>query len=151
GSIHYADGEGILRDIDTRVKASSTAGFAFENTTNNLRSYFSGEDLGSNGVRVESESGAITIAIDPSIAWTDEAGNTEIIEAAGLSKPIGDKDKVTYFKLLPSADNEFVVEYDKLKNNLILNRLPDGLIGKSGTLGYSEFIELPVGWSLSSA
>jgi hypothetical protein len=150
GSIHYTDGEGVLRDIDTQVKPSSTAEFAFENTTNNLRSYFSGEDPGSNGVRVESENGAITIAIDPSIAWTDEAGNTEIIENAGLSSPISDKDKVTYFKLLPSADNEFVVEYDKLKNNLILNRLPDGLIGKSGTLGYSEFIELPAGWSLSS-
>ena len=150
GSIHYADREGLLRDIDTRVTASSTAGFSFENTTNNLRSYFSEQDLSSNGVRVESESGAITIAIDPSIAWTDEAGNTEIIEAAGKSIPIGDKDKVTYFKLLPSADNEFVVEYNKLKNNLILNRLPDGLIGKSGTVGYSEFIELPAGWSLSS-
>jgi hypothetical protein len=44
----------------------------------------------------------------------------------------------------------FVVEYDRLKNNLILNRLPDRLTDKSGTVGYSEFIELPAGWSLSS-
>lgn len=150
GSIHYADGEGVLRDTDTRVMASRTAGFAFENTTNNLRSYFSGEDLNRNGVRVDSQNGAITIAMDPSIAWTDEAGHTEVVESSDLSNPIRDNDKVTYFKLLPSADSEFMVDYDRLKNNLILNRLPDGLIGKSGTLGYSEFIELPAGWSLSS-
>src|SRR5258706_7975975 len=50
GSVHYPDGKGLLRDIDTRVTASSTPGFAFKNTTNNLRSYFSSEDLSSRGV-----------------------------------------------------------------------------------------------------
>src|SRR5262245_50852855 len=62
GSIHYIDAEGLMKDIDIRVMASKTPGYAFENTTNNLRSYFSRRDHGGTGVRVESERGSITIA-----------------------------------------------------------------------------------------
>src|SRR5215471_617280 len=150
GSLHYQDTEGNWQDIDPRVGPSKTPGFALENTTNTFKTYFPAALHRGEGVRVEVGGQSITVAVNPSLVLIDENGETSVIEHSKRSEPLAVQNKVTYPRVTASTDNEFIVGPDWVKNNLVLNRMPQALDGKFGTVGYSESISLPDGWSLSS-
>jgi len=150
GSLHYQDTEGNWQDIDPRVGPSKKPGFALENSTNTFNTYFPAGLHSGQGVRVEVGGQSITVAVNPSLVLIDGNGETTVIERAKRSEPMAVQNKVTYPRVTASADNEFIVGSDWVKNNLVLRRMPQALDGKSGLVGYSESISLPDGWSLSS-
>jgi hypothetical protein len=149
--VHYQDAAGSWKDIDTRIVRSAAGDHRFENTTNNVKSLFPAAGLSGKGVSVGSDASAIKIGFNPSLIWTDEDGVSTVVESSTAdSAPKVSNDTITYGRVLPSADNQFIVQTEGLKNNLLLDKIPAAVKGKAGTLGYSEEIEIPAGWSLSS-
>ncbi|MGH9761917.1 MAG: hypothetical protein ACREDR_19245, partial [Blastocatellia bacterium] len=150
--VHYKSAEGSWMDIDTRIVPSAAASHQFENTTNNVRSHFPAANLSDIGVSIGSDDdSSIKIGLHPSLIWTDETGVSTLVETSTAASPKTNNDTIAYDNALPSADNQFIVHTDQLKNNVILKRVPAGVVGKTGALGYSEEIELPAGWYLSSS
>ncbi len=147
GSLHYRDDSGRWQDIDREILPSQGEEFAFENTTNNLKSFFPENSATPYGIRLDSESGAINIWLEPTIIWIDEDGAEETIETVNASTAATNGNRIAY-NAFESAACEFVIDADLLKQNIILNSLPEEVVGKTGFLAFSEYIELPEGWAI---
>jgi len=151
GSFHYLDAQNKWQDIEQNVVASNQSTWSFENETHNIRSYYPTTLTGQYGVRLTDGQGEISVGINPSLVYINEnSGVTQVLETAQAVSATGKNNSVTYPGVFSIADNVFLVEREQIKNNLMLNQLPAGLTATTGSLGYSETIRLPQGWSLEA-
>jgi RHS repeat-associated protein len=107
GPIHYRDGDGKWRPIDTRVRDTKRAGFVVGNSTNTFTSLFG--DSTDRLVRFEWEGRSVELGL-PGKART--------------VKPVVDGSTVTYRGLLGGADLVYVVTPTTLKENIVLRSKP---------------------------
>ncbi|MBA3899809.1 MAG: hypothetical protein H0X62_06300, partial [Bacteroidetes bacterium] len=149
GSLHYKDNQGKWQDINTEITASTKPGFLYENTTNNLKSYFPSSLSSGNGIKVVSDDGEITIGASPEILWIDKNQKIFSIEKGNNTEALLTNNNIS-FTCFSHGNYEFITEADRIKNNLILNHLPSAVAGKSGYLGLSEIIRLPAGYTIHS-
>ncbi|MEU3253536.1 hypothetical protein [Streptomyces sp. NPDC006997] len=97
------------KDIDTTVRESDRRGFEFSNTSNATRSWF-GVDA-ERLLRVESADGhAVTVGLPQ----------------AGELRPVAEGDVVTYQDAVSGADLSYQVGPGRVKENIVLDRAPDG-------------------------
>ncbi|MDG1477103.1 MAG: T9SS type A sorting domain-containing protein [Vicingaceae bacterium] len=144
GSIHYKDNEGKWQDINSEITPSNNPQYNYENSTNNLRSYYS-----NSGVLINVAAGNIKIGVNPSLVLINSSNEEEMIEAQSHSIGIVSGSTIVYKNAFLSGDIEYIVENDKVKNNLILNNIPLQVVNKNGFLGFSENIVLPKGWYIT--
>ncbi|MEV0594882.1 DNRLRE domain-containing protein [Nonomuraea cavernae] len=107
--LHYRDGDGGWRAIDTKVLPTKRRGFAFGNESNGFRSFF-GAEAGAL-VRFEAGGGALTFGVDGA-----EPGRPEVRDSV-----------VTYAGALgEGTDLVYEVGRDALKEKIVLSRPPAG-------------------------
>lgn len=106
------------KSIDPQLKTTEAEGFEFANTTNEGRSWFgdSSEQL----LKFAAPDGrSLTIGLDG---------------AGKALKPTAKGTKVTYEKAIGGADLEYLVGRGQVKENIVLERAPDGPVSYVFTL-----------------
>ena len=147
GSVHYKTQTGAWEDINTALIPTNKANYTYENTTNNLRSWFP-KDLTKHGVIVTSDDGALVMGKNLKMNYTDENGNLIKTHNFKASRPISSANIVNYNNVLSAIDNQYIIKTDKIKHNIILNKQPN--IPENATyVSFSEEIVLPENWKLT--
>ncbi|WP_431785768.1 hypothetical protein [Paenibacillus lactis] len=150
----YFDENGNEVEIDLNITSSSTQPYAFENTTNAIRTYFK-RNIGE-FAPIKAEVGNSYFEWTPlGVGIRDEYGNEEWLGRINSAEAeLAEINKVIYRNLLTGIDDEFIVEHGKLKHNTILNHRPNytgSLPGKrldlvvEGIINFSSDIEMYVG------
>nr|WP_246220888.1 DNRLRE domain-containing protein [Phytoactinopolyspora mesophila] len=106
--VHYLDGDGLWREIDTTVGGSSREGFAYGVTKNSFRSWFSARS--DRLVRFQVDNRHVTLGV---------AGDRRDLE------PVVDGASVTYEDVFDSADVVYTVGSAGLKEEIVLHEPPD--------------------------
>lgn len=145
-SVHFINDMGLWEDINTSIVPSTKVGFDFENASNSIKSYF-----GNDGVVYESGDEEIRVGVNPSIVWINALNEVLLIETGITLNALIDGNSIVYNNAFQDGKIQYLVEKGTVKNNLILNSLPASLVGQTGSLGFSEEIVLPTGWSIVSA
>jgi hypothetical protein len=145
-SVHFINEKGLWEDINTSIVPSTKVGFDFENSSNGIKSYF-----GNDGVVYVSGNEEIKVGVNPSIVWVNALNEVSLIETGATSNALVDRNSIVYNNAFQDGKIQYLVEKETIKNNLILNSLPTSLVGQTGSLGFSEEIVLPTGWSIVSA
>ncbi|MEM6270199.1 MAG: HYR domain-containing protein, partial [Bacteroidota bacterium] len=148
GPVHYKAPSGEMQDIDPRIRMSVKDGFAYENVTNTLQSFFPHTLNGGNGVLVKGTGLKMRMGMDAELSFIDTLGKETVLEKAATVSPSLDGKKVIYPNFFSVVDNEYVVGNNRVKNNYVINSLPVMVAGKRGYLAISEYVELPAGWTL---
>ncbi|WP_028588866.1 lactonase family protein [Paenibacillus massiliensis] len=147
----YIDEQGDKQEIELTIKPSTNQSFSLENTTNTIKTYFRDDICTYAPVKV--------VVDNEYFDWTplgvgfiDEYGNEEWLGRINNTKPtVVDGNTVVYKNVHADIDDEFIVEYGRLKHNTILNHLPkynDTLIGKNielavdGIIDYSADVQM---------
>lgn len=106
--VHYRDGDGKWRDIDTAIRPTEKTGFAFGNTANRFATYFgtSSEHL----VQFEFGSRRATVGLPG--------------EGRELT-PVVDGDTVTYEDVFGAADLRYRVTAEGVKEEIVLQKKPE--------------------------
>ncbi|ADB29853.1 YD repeat protein [Kribbella flavida DSM 17836] len=104
--VHFRAADGSLQEIDTTVKASRAAGFAYANETNSFRSYFGKQ--ADQLVRFDVDGRGLTLGATGT--------RTPVPSAAG--------DTVTYADYFGDADLVYQVGPDQLKESIVLASAP---------------------------
>lgn len=115
--VHYRDGKGVLRPIDTTVRAATRAGFPLGNATNAYTSLFGAKS--DRLVRFEMGGRHIELGIDG---------------AARPASATPDGAKVTFAKLAGGADLVYEVTPTSLKESIVLAKRPAGAFSAAFTL-----------------
>lgn len=154
GPIHYESKTGSWEDISTELQASSN-GFALENTTNTLKSYFPNNLNGREGVEVFTKESSIRMGATFSFAY-----QAKLEKPASASNVVVDLKKASVRQLAPNVvkydDNnpigyvEYAIEKGMIKQQFILKQLPRGTYSKADILSMSETITLPEDWSIEA-
>jgi len=142
--MHYLDSSGAFSDIDLNIIPDSTGKYGYKVEKNMIKTYFS------------SGSSEITVDLDgaSSFSWTPVS--MVYIDRFALSHDIGEVQKssgevngntIYYEDTFPYTSEEFFVNSDHLKHNLILSELPES--AKSGMyLSYIGRIDMADGLAL---
>lgn len=149
GPIHYLNEDGLYSEIDGTLRTSK-GNYALENTTNMMHSFFS-KDLNADGVRIEIAGKFIEMGRSSQLLALAENGAVLAeLENASATEVNGSSNIATYASLFQSGTSEFIVDRGMVKNNLILNELPNNIPTGAYYLAYKEVITLPEGYSLTA-
>ncbi|MFC4721367.1 hypothetical protein ACFO5O_03455, partial [Geojedonia litorea] len=145
-SVHYKDEHGNWEDIDTKIKESPKSNYAYANTKNNLKSWFP-NNPSNEGILIATDQAEILTAKNLKMHWADSSGISIDEIRSQAKKMMVTSNTITYKDIIPSIDNQYVVESDKVEQNIILNKRPD-IPQKAAYLTFSEEIELPDNWDI---
>ncbi len=155
-SVHYLDEFNKWQDIDNTIRASSEPRYAFENSTNGVKSYFPLVLSDKIGVKLSFDAGSYTMGGAFSFAMGNDIKNGNETDNIKIDFSKTSVRKIAANKVAYDADHELgYLEYevgsDELKQQFILKQLPpDARNSSMKYLFMSETIELPSGWSLEA-
>jgi len=144
GRMHYLDESGIYRDIDLRPVPSETGGMAFENRSNELKSFFPAADAIDNGVILEYKGDRVSIARDFELKILKTDGTEEVKYLESHSPTI--HENRVLFDLSPSIRLEYEILVDKVEQNIVIEENP----GDVEEIIIAETIELPDDWIIEA-
>ncbi|EJW13998.1 hypothetical protein PAV_141p01040 (plasmid) [Paenibacillus alvei DSM 29] len=129
----YIDENGNEQTIDLAVRTSVNPIYQYENTTNSIKTYFKDHICDYSPIKVVTDKGYFEWT-PFGVGFQDEYENELWLGRVNdIVADVVDVNKVVYRDCVTGIDEEFVVDYGKLKHNTILNTLPmydDSLIGK---------------------
>jgi len=145
-SVNYKDANGEWKDIETTLIKSNDLAYNYKNTTNNLKSWFP-NNPSEEGIKITTDIAEIVTGKNLKMNWINVDGEEFLSINTGKSLPVVNKNTITYANIIKAVDNQYVVENDKLKHNIILNELPNIPTGAE-YLTFSEEIEIPNDWNI---
>lgn len=155
----YVDEKGQEQEYDLNVVPSNDRLYLFENTANTIKTYFKKSISDFSPIKV--------VVNDEFFEWTpfgvgfrDELGNEQWLgRIDSVEATVENGNKVVYKNFVNGVDDEFVVDYGKLKHNTILNSMPiydNSLAGKEisfavdGMMNFSTNVSMYVGDQLQN-
>ncbi len=170
GPIHYQDESGGWRSIDTTIvdldRASNRAsigeneggsrsgfrtGYKYVNDNNGLRSAFAEQFDDPKGVSFGLNDRSWVKWAPMTMEYRTASGIIEIGSANSVASE-HENNILRYPNSFPNTTDEFVVQANRVKHNIILGSvesLPDIHSSSSATLCYTGLIEMPEGYSLA--
>lgn len=147
----YIDESGNEQTIDLAVRASVEPDYRYENTTNSIKTYFKENICDYSPIKVVTDQGFFDWT-PFGVGFQDEYENELWLGRINdIVADVIDINKVVYRNCVAGIDEEFVVDYGKLKHNTILNALPmydNSLAGKDisfvvdGKMDFSSTISM---------
>ncbi|MGY8734980.1 MAG: hypothetical protein ACKVHN_02905, partial [Candidatus Poseidoniales archaeon] len=143
--INYLQDDGVWDEIDLNIVATANG---WEVTKNTFTAEFSAEVAG--GVRVQTSQFAdpIYTGINPTVVTIDESGEAPMplmIAPSNDGPTVGGN--VIRYPIAEGYDLDYTVESTQLKQNLVIRERPV-LQPNAAWLGFSEAVQLPLGYSL---
>lgn len=147
----YIDDNGVEQAIDLDVRPSVNTSYRYENTTNSIKAYFKENICDYSPIKVVTDKGFFDWT-PFGVGFQDEHENEIWLGRVNdIVAEVVDSNKVIYRNCVSGIDEEFVVDYGKLKHNTILNGLPiydNSLAGKDisfvvdGKMDFSSTISM---------
>ncbi|MGG4105135.1 WD40 repeat domain-containing protein [Paenibacillus lautus] len=155
----YVDEKGQEKEYDLSVVPSNDRLYFLENTTNTIKTYFKKSISDFSPIKV--------VVNDEYFEWTpfgvgfrDELENEQWLGRIGaVEATVENGNKVIYKNFVNGIDDEFIVDYGKLKHNTILNSVPvydNSLAGREisfavdGMMNFSTNVSMYVEGQLQS-
>ena len=122
----------------------------FVNETNVIQSSFPMSALEDSKIEIKVDNSLISISSRKQlVTYTDLDGVTSVTSSFNQSPGDVVNNTINYPNVLSGYTDQFVVGKGEVKNNFILNQLPQELTGiNEGYFGFQERFVLPTGWSL---
>lgn len=121
----YIDDQGNMQEVELTIKPSTNQLFSLENTSNTIKTYFRDDICAYAPIKVVVDKEYFDWT-PLGVGFVDEYGNEEWLGRINSAKPtVVDGNTVVYKNVQPNIDDEFIVEYGRLKHNTILNSLPN--------------------------
>ncbi|RXP45631.1 hypothetical protein EC396_15240, partial [Lutibacter sp. HS1-25] len=99
------------------------------------------------GIKIATPKNELVMGKNLKMSWVNSRG--EVLNSKEFKKtmPIVNQNTITYLNVIPSIDNQYIVQEDKIKHNIILNEKP---LIPEGTdfLFFGEEVELPANWRI---
>lgn len=146
GSIHYFSENGDWREILTDLAPSTKEGYAFENTTNNIKSYF--PKVLNRPIIIYNNDYQIEIMKKTELIVRGPDGIVISKRDIQTVSSKVDGNKILYKEALEGIDLEFSICNDLVKKSYILNNCPT--IPENGELVFKETVRLLDGCFLGS-
>lgn len=144
GPVHYLDEAGRWQDIDPQPRPSVHSAFALENTTNVLQSHYPASITDASGIRIAAGGHHIRLGIDLALEAVDASGNVvALLEQAAATTVASRGQVVKYDQVFSNASYEFEIGNGLVKNNLVLDALPQGIPVQTAFLALTETVVLP--------
>ncbi|TVZ58856.1 putative secreted protein (Por secretion system target) [Flavobacteriaceae bacterium MAR_2010_105] len=145
-SVHFKNKEELWEDIDTNILPTQRGNYAYENTKNNLKSWFS-NNPSKEGILLATDKVELVTAINLKMNWLDSSGVSINTIHSKAHKMVVSSNTITYKDVIPSIDNQYVIDSDRVEQNIIINERPN-IPDSAAYLTFSEEIELPDNWDI---
>ena len=146
--VHFKK-NGKWEEIDTEIRSVQGA---LLNESNVMQTYFPINISNTSKIRLLlNESSEVFIHSVKVPVWLNEQ-NILIPSENVLNNSTAnvDHNKIGYVNIYPNVSDEYAVLKGQLKNNIILNALPECINNvNSGYFGFQETLELPAGWKIT--
>ncbi|MDX1760615.1 MAG: hypothetical protein R3218_00510, partial [Christiangramia sp.] len=145
-SVHYINDDNEWEDINTKIVPAESNSYSYTNQTNNIKSWFPA-DISQKGLKIVTEEGKLLLGENLRMSWSGVGG--ELIKSEKFKSPDlqVNQNKIVYKNVLPYVHNEYIVQADKLKHNIILEEKPF-IPEDAEYLLFSEEVVLPENWSI---
>ncbi len=144
-SLHYKK-DGQWENINTSILPINEKNYAYTNQANNLKTWFP-HDLGKTGVKIATEEGVLIMGQNLNMGWAGKKGKIFRSKNFSSSNIKVDENKILYKEVLNNIHNEYLIESDEIKHNIILEEKP-AIPENSEYLIFSEDLTLPDNWKL---
>jgi hypothetical protein len=149
GPVHYQQNN-HWEEINTTIWSTE---LGYQNESNVIRSYFPNTIDGSTDIKFMLDTNnEIFVAAEKKLVIYDPSDLTLNIISTNPAMASVNGNTISYPGIYPGMTDEYHVLNGEIKNNLILNALPDLLTNlSSGYFGFQESIQLPLGWTIIPA
>ena len=146
GPVHYENSNGQLLDIEQRIVPTAGA-YSFENKTNLFATQFP-QNISENGVRVGTAESFVSFGSNASIQALNSNGDLLTLLEIAKTNEAEVADNVIIYDVFENASSEYIIGNGELKNNIILEELPQNIPSQTEYLTFTETLNLPIGWKL---
>lgn len=137
--LHYKDLMGNWQNIDLNFKTVENKNYKYQVIDSGLKALFKESLTEDYPMRLSSERGYISFK-PVSMRWKNENGDIEEVATAAFNGVEIKDNKIKYIDEFPGVDDEFVVDYNTVKDNLIIKeKLTKPNI--DGEIIYLEFVD----------